>query len=540
MAQAVHDTQVAIVGAGPVGLGLALELSRRGIACHVLERSIALHRIPKGQNLTQRSGEHLRAWGIDAEVAAASPIPAAFGNAGLVAYGTLLGPYTYDWHRRAAVGAYYFGKPARLPQYTLEQVMRARAAHGPGLTLELGATATEVTQDADGVTLGYTDAEGRARRLRAAYAVGCDGARSMLRQAAGIDQDIDRHGRRMTLLVFRSTELHGLLERYPGRSFFKLLNPEHDGYWQFLGRVDLDGGWFYHAPVPAEATAENFDFRAHLHAAVGAEFAVEFDYVGFWDLQIALARDYRAGRLFIAGDAAHNHPPYGGYGVNTGLEDARNLGWKLAATLAGWGGPGLLDSYGAERRPVFASTSDDFILRMIEEDRAFCRAFSPACDRPAFEAEWQRRAAEGDSGVTGFLPHYAGSPLVFGRPGAVSGATGTHRIAAEPGYHLAPPPLADGRDLWNRLGAGYTLLNLTGSKAAGAGFRQAADALGLPLDIVALAEPEMRAAYGAGLILVRPDHFVAWAGDATDGQETAILSRSAGGKSTALRPQPSA
>ena len=103
-------------------------------------------------------------------------------------------------------------------------------------------------------------------------------------------------------------------------------------------------------------TRDNFDFQAFLETAVGASIDLEFDYVGFWELRLSLADDYGKGRVFIAGDAAHSHPPYGGYGVNTGFEDARNLSWKLAACLQGWGDDRLLDSYGAERHPVFAST----------------------------------------------------------------------------------------------------------------------------------------------------------------------------------------
>ena len=207
-------------------------------------------------------------------------------------------------------------------------MLRTRAADFPQITFEQGVKVTGLTQDDGGVTLICDTASG-ARTLRAPYAVGCDGARSAVREAAGIQQDVDQHDRRMALLVFRSMELHRLLERYPGKSIYNVLNPALNGYWQFLGRVDLDGGWFYHAPVPEGTTAENFDFRAYLHQAVGAEFELDFEHIGFWDLRISLAQTYRSGRVFIAGDAAHSHPPYGGYGINTGLEDTRNLSWKL-------------------------------------------------------------------------------------------------------------------------------------------------------------------------------------------------------------------
>ena len=133
-----------------------------------------------------------------------------------------------------------------------------------------------------------------------------------------------------------------------------------------------------------------------LTRAVGQPFALELDYVGLWDLRVAIANDYRKGRAFVAGDAAHSHPPYGCYGINTGFEDARNLGWKLAAVIQGWGDEALLDSYYAERRPVFASTARDFIERFITEDRAFLETYNPDRDRAAFEAAWHSRNLDAD------------------------------------------------------------------------------------------------------------------------------------------------
>lgn len=519
-----QTVDVAIVGGGPVGLGLAIELGRRGVTSHVLEATTELHRIPKGQNLTQRSGEHFRAWGVSEAVRAASPIPPTFGNAGIVAYRTLLGDYVCDWFRRSVVRPYYFADNERLPQYALERVLRDRAATQPEITFQQGARVSGVHQDGEGVTVDYASDTGNgAGRLRAAYAVGCDGARSVLRRDAGIAMDTDRHDRRMVLLVFRSMELHDLLERYPGKTIFNVLDPDHDGYWQFLGRVDLDGGWFFHAPVPAETTADNFDFRAYLHRVVGAPFALEFEHIGFWDLRIAHATSYRNGRLFIAGDAAHSHPPYGGYGVNTGLEDARNLGWKLAAHIGGWAGPNLLDSYGAERHPVFASTADDFIGRMIRDDRAFARTFSPEHDRAAFEAEWNRRAGSGNADVTEFLPNYAGSPIVSGVSGAVSNARGSHTVHARAGYHLAPQPLPDGRDLWDAIGDGFAVLDFAGVPAVVAAFEEQAAGLGVPLSAVAAPSEALREAYGCDIVMVRPDLFIAWAGGARECDPGAVL-----------------
>ena len=128
------------------------------------------------------------------------------------------------------------------------------------------------------------------------------------------------------------------------------------------------------------------------NSVAGFKFHCEFDHVGFWDLRIAVADQYRVGRVFIAGDAAHSHPPYGGFGLNNGLEDVSNLGWKLAANLEGWGGDALLDSYSEERRAIFHETAEDFIAGRIAADREFLERYNPDRDRAEFESAWKERA----------------------------------------------------------------------------------------------------------------------------------------------------
>jgi len=499
---------VVINGGGPVGMGLAIDLGQRGIRTCVIERHPEPQPIPKGQNLTQRTGEHFQAWGCEAELRTAHPIPEGGGIGGMTTYGTLLSDHHYDWLNRAHVKDYYFAANARLPQYATERVLRARAAELPAITIHYGWGGESLSQDADGVTLTVARTDGSARlAIRAQYAVGCDGSRSFLREAAGITETRSEHNRLMALLVFRSEELHSLLKRYPGKAFYNVLHPDFKGYWQFFGRVDHGLSWFFHAPVPFGTTPENHDFRAMLHRAVGQPFALEFDYVGLWDLRVAMADTYRAGRVFIAGDAAHSHPPYGGYGINTGFEDVRNLGWKLAATIQGWGGSGLIDSYDAERRPVFASTAGDFIERFIAEDRAFLETHAPEPDPGAFEAAWSSRNLDAEE-VHAFEPNYAGSPLMANAGTAVPSARGSHDFRARTGHLLPPPGPGGDRSIAASMGADFTLF--ADDPELVAEFREAAARLGVPLTTVEQA-PAWRDAYETGAMLVRPDRFVAWA-----------------------------
>ncbi len=512
-----NEYDIIINGGGPVGVGLAIELAQRGHSIAVIERYPEPQPVPKGQNLTQRTMESIRRWGCEDALRAARTIPAGKGIGGLTCYGTLLSDYHYDWLQRELVRPYYATDNERLPQYATERVLRARAAELPGIRTFHGWAGESFAQDDDGVSVTMREHRGDAvAELRGRFLVGSDGSNSMVREVAGITETRRDHDKKMVLLVFRSTELHALLERYPGKAFYNVLHPDLKGYWMFFGRVDLGSTWFFHAPVPLDTTKDNFDFAGYLHRAVGAEFAVEFEYVGFWDLRIAVANDYRKGRAFIAGDAAHSHPPYGGYGINTGFEDARNLGWKLAAALEGWAGPGLIDSYDAERRPVFESTARDFIENFIEEDRDFLDTYHPERDRAAFEAAWAARA-EGAPEVNSFEPNYRGSPIVPGSDTGRPSAQGGHSFEARAGHHLAPQPLSDGRAMFDAMGPGFTLLALDADEDDVRAFEDAAAATGVTLTVLRDSAADGRAAYGARLILVRPDEFVAWAGDsATD------------------------
>jgi 2-polyprenyl-6-methoxyphenol hydroxylase-like FAD-dependent oxidoreductase len=511
-----HETDVVIIGGGPVGLGLAIELGQRGIRCIVAERYNQPQLIPKGQNLTQRTMEHFHFWGAEPQLRAARTIPPEYGIGGLTAYGSLLSNHHYDWLQRELVKPYYFKDNERLPQYETEKVLRQRVAALPTVKTLYGWDSDTITQDETGTTITLTERSSQQQQtIRAAYVVGCDGSRSKTREQAGITQTLSDHDRCMVLLVFKSQELHTLLSRFPGKSFYNVLHPDLKGYWKFFGRVDLGNTWFFHAPVPMGTTADNFDFKKYLHESVGAEFEIEFQHIGFWDLRFALADQYRAGRIFIAGDAAHSHPPYGGYGVNSGFEDARNLGWKLAATLQGWGDDALLNSYDAERRPVFASTINDFIAKSIETDRAFLETFDPARDPAAFEAAWTERSQGAVGEVHAFEPNYEGSPVVWQNTSDehTSSAKGSHQFKARAGHHLAPAQLASGENVFEVLGAGYTLLAFGTDDANRQVLVDAAQAAGVPLNVVHQAHGSEADRYEASWVLVRPDQFIAWVGE---------------------------
>jgi 2-polyprenyl-6-methoxyphenol hydroxylase-like FAD-dependent oxidoreductase len=518
--------QVVIVGGGPVGVGLAVELGLRGISCALIERRLELQNIPKGQNLTSRTLEHFFFWGIDKELRASRLLPKGYPISGIVAYGDLLSDYWYAPPQREIVRAFYFEDVERLPQYVMERVLRAKMATLATVESRMGWTADKIEQDADGVRVSIAERNGPGREvLQADYVVGCDGAHSTVRAQIGIERSGADFDQVMVLAVLRSKELHERLKRFPERSTYNALHPDNKGYWQFFGRIDVGEGWFFHAPVPPGTTTDNFDFKGLLYRSAGFPFALEFDHVGFWDLRVAVADQYQVGRVFIAGDAAHSHPPYGGFGLNNGLEDATNLGWKLAATLQGWGSDALLASYGEERRPIFFETGKDFIANRIETDRQFLDRYSPARDPVEFERAWSARQSQTGAAIQQYEPNYEGSSVVCGPPGGRCTAHGKHEYRARPGHHLAPGPLSAGRNVFEALGPDFTLLSFDADPVP---FAEAAERLGIPLKVVQDSFGGGREAYEARLVLVRPDQYVVWTGDRPPPDPAAILRKVAG------------
>ncbi len=521
--------QVIVVGGGPVGVGLTVELGRRGISCVLVERRRTLHQIPKGQNLSPRTLEHFYFWGIVDELRAARIMPPGYSAGGVTAYKNLMSEYWVALSGREILGKYYFQANDRMPQYLLETVLRKRLDTLPTIESRFGWSATTVEQDDGGARVTIVEDEGPGRDvLEADYVVGCDGGHSIVRDQIGIERGGTDFDQLMVLAVFRSRELHEGLKRFPPRSTFRVLHPDLKGYWQFFGRIDVGEGWFFHAPVPANTTTDNFDFHGLIQKVAGFNFACVFDHVGFWDLRIAVADKYQVGRVFIAGDAAHSHPPYGGFGLNNGLEDAINLGWKLAAKLQGWGGDALLQSYSEERRAIFKETAESFITARIDDDAALLARYSPECDAAEFARAWQTIDDSVSARIMTYEPNYEGSPVIMGPPNGVSSARGEHMFKARAGHHLAPQPLSNGRNVFEELGAGFTLLAFDAPDEAVHAFTAAAQSHAVPLKIIRDSYSGGREAYEHRLTLVRPDQYVVWTGDQAPAGAGQVIAKTVG------------
>jgi 2-polyprenyl-6-methoxyphenol hydroxylase-like FAD-dependent oxidoreductase len=518
-----------IVGGGPVGVALALDLGLRGVSSVIVESRTTLANIPKGQGLTQRTLELFYFWGLDKELRAARTMPPGYPIGEITAYGSLTSEYWHAPAGREVVEDFFFQKQERLPQYRMEAVLRRKLGTLQNVQLRAGVTATMVVQSTDGVRATVINERGEPETLEADYLVGCDGGHSMVREAAGIARSGTDFDQNMALVVFRSRDLHDKLKRFPERSTYRVMHPELHGYWKFFGRVDAAEHFFFHAPVKAGLRGKDADFKAILFDAAGFEFTFEVEHAGFWELRNAVAATYQNGRIFIAGDAAHSHPPYGGYGLNNGIEDAANLGWKLAACFAGWGGERLLDTYSRERAPIFRDVAEDFIAKRIREDDEFLTRYNPARDRVEFEAAWNARDTDVGSRRKAYEPNYEASPIVFGPPGGKTTAHGVHTLRASAGHHLSPQVLSNVRNVFEELGRNFTLLVF---EADSGDFERAAQARRVPLkivhdNIVDDIGSSARDNYGAPLILVRPDQHVAWTGE-TASDADAIMQKVTG------------
>jgi hypothetical protein len=209
------------------------------------------------------------------------------------------------------------------------------------------------------------------------------------------------------------------------------------------------------------------------------------------------------------------------------MEDARNLGWKLAAKLKGWGSEALLESYSSERRPIFRETADKFIAKRIEEDGKFLARYSPERDLKEFEEAWSK-FEDTAGGVLTYEPNYEGSPVMMGPPNGVSSASGKHAYNARAGHHLTPAALSSGKNVFEQLGPDFTLLAFDAPDTAVKAFADAAQSLKIPLKVVQDDFRDERERYEARLVLVRPDQYVVWAGNDPPQDARKIMERAVG------------
>src|SRR5580692_7180655 len=423
----IRDTPVLIAGGGPVGLALAVELGLRGVECLVVEPRLQPTRLrPRAKTLSVRTMEHARRWGLAARLRAAAPLPVSWSQD--VSFCTsFLGEEITRF--TGVLGLADDGEsPERgqqMPQYVLEEVLRDVVTGLPAVDLRLGWRLQTLDAAAPGpVLVTLCDLAGKAVSVAAEYVVGADGARSVVREQIGARYVGSTALRPNTGVVFRSRELVTAMPHRPAVQTW-LLNRQTPG---MMGPIDSRGLWWLIA-FGVDSHSAQVDPRRLISGALGRELPVEVVSTDPWTARMELVDRCRSGRVFLVGDAAHLNPPFGGHGLNTGIGDAVDLGWKLAAALAGWGGPRLLDSYEAERRPLHR--------RVIDEATANMATLAPellddGLDRPGPAGDRARSAAAGRIEQTKRAEYFS-TDLVLG-----------HRYADSPVLQASPPAAGPG------------------------------------------------------------------------------------------------
>jgi 2-polyprenyl-6-methoxyphenol hydroxylase-like FAD-dependent oxidoreductase len=535
-----YDTPVLIVGGGPVGLLLAFDLGRRGVDCLLVERRPTEGILPKMELTNARSMEILGRLGLADKVRQAgwpseTPMDVWIGPSLVEAPYHVLAYPSVEQERERIARCRDLSWPReayhRISQYTLERLLRDEVAAHPRITARFGHSLDSFVQNADGVEAVVHDEYQNAHAVRCRFMVGCDGGNSTVRRALDVPLLGKQSVRRSLLIFFRCADLLTKAGLPPARHYY--LAGQRQGT---LVTQDDFQRWALHLQIADDVDADAIDPRAEMQAALGIDLDAEILHVGPWHAHLVVAEQYRVGNVFLAGDAAHQYIPTGGFGMNTGVGDADNLAWKLAAVLRGWGGEALLASYQSERRQIGLRN-----CRASEYAAAGGRAWREAvhlsvmtdtCEGRVRRAELvraidtgQRRSHEMHGIELGY--RYTQSEICAQEAGGPDPDRPGYEPTALPGARLPHAWIAPGLSVHDLVRDGMTLLVHERTSPLGHVFEDAARKMDLPLTVVPRLDDRLCGLYGAGALLLRPDLHVAWRGNETN-NAAAILNAARG------------
>jgi 2-polyprenyl-6-methoxyphenol hydroxylase-like FAD-dependent oxidoreductase len=524
-----------IVGAGPIGLALAGDLGWRGVSCALIEKTEGTVEHPKMDLIGVRTMEFCRRWGI-ADWVRDAPYPGDYPQDYIwltSLNGFELGREPFPGRAFEACPPQSPQKRERVPQDMFDPIIKRFATSFDHVSLQNNTELVAFEEEPDLVRATVRDvASGATRTIEADYMIGTDGGASMVRERLGITMSGTPALTYTTNVIFRCPGFTSLHDKGKGYRFI-FIGPE--GTW--LTIVAINGGDRFRMSIvgtPDKVTHTEDDIHAALRRAMGKDFDYEILSVLRWVRRELVADSYGTKRIFLAGDSVHLTSPTGALGMNTGMQDAVDLGWKLEAAVRGWGGPHLLQTYQTERRPVAVrnvSASTANLERMIAPRT---RTPPPEIFEPGPPGDVARK--EYGDWYTELMRHewfmngyhlgyrYDDSAIVWpdGTPAPPLEGT-TYTQIARPGARAPHVWLPDGRSTLDLYGRGFVLLRLGPHAPAGESLIAAAAMTGVPLEVVALDVPEVLKAYERRLVLVRPDGHVAWRADAEPQDARAVI-----------------
>lgn len=515
--------RVGIVGAGPVGLMLSLYLARYGIKVTLYDGGDGPARTPRGSTHNARTMEHYRILGF-ARAAEAKGLPPGH-SAGICfreRYGGRMladadwtnaptgGP---EWRAQQSVASRSPERMLRANQCRVEPLLFDLARNSDRVDLRQGHTVREVTDGERAVTVVASTQDGRIYRETHDLVVGCDGARSLVREVLGATLRGDT-ALPQGVLGAGSTAAHVKVRGLEGQGES---GQRRWANWVYnsdvaFNLISLDGCDEYSLLTGHfGGSAQPDQIRELITKHAPKNVQVDVVNVRRWEGGVALVADqYSNGRLFLAGDSAHLFTPHGGFGMNTGVDDTANLAWKLSAVLHGWAGPTLLDTYGQERRQVAVANTQ----RAREHGRRLASIPSAAPDTAELLHKYALDTMDTDD--VAFGADYASSPL----------STAVPSVSRAPHFWLSETGRGEGDSLWDRLGNGMTLLHWPKDEPSVRTAYRVARSMRVPLDAVPMTSKVVRDNYHGDYALLRPDGHLVWVGDTVNPYELhSVLSR---------------
>lgn len=525
---------------------LANELGRRGIRCLLVDQKPSTAFNPQANATQARTMEHFRRLGFAHKVRQLG-LPADHPTD--IAYLTQFAGKELARLRlptaaaateviKTMTGSWSAAElPHRVSQKYVEVTLREEAQQLPGIDVRYGWAMQGFCETGDGVIATVAQVDGHeTTEVRAKYLMGADGARSKVRAQLGIAWEGGTGYKRN----FMGGKMFAVYLKAPD---FYRLNP-NDRAWMyvmvnpalraFIMSVDGEGEFAFHTQVPEGVDGDTFtddDARRFFAQASGLDIPIEILAKATWLAGHALvASEFQRGRVFLGGDAAHLFTPTGGLGYNTAVEDAVNLGWKLAAVINGQAPTALLDTYGLERKPL-ALRNTGYARQFADSIGLFDAVAELDDDTPAgvaarsAAAEYLNGHVRREFNIPGvtFGGRYDGSPIVVS-DGSLPppDAANVYEPSGVPGGRPPHAWLSDGESLYDRFGFDWTLLTLSDRPPVTAAFEHAAREMGLSLTVLHHPSSALLALYGAPLVLIRPDHIIAWRGQ-NDADAVAIL-----------------